>query len=92
MKGILDGSNDKVDRQLMDDVANAPDPFDGGCPADVMPRPIPPATSFANKLDTLQRESEAAGVRAAIIWLRNAGAVNTADFLEDAHAHGEVLK
>jgi hypothetical protein len=91
----------------------APDPFDGGCPADVSggvvtrvtgsaighpsemayeaARPVPPATSFANKLDALQRESEAAGVRAAIIWLRDNGWVS-AGILESAHARGEVLK
>jgi hypothetical protein len=35
---ILNGTNPAADRRLMDDVMSAPDPFDGGCPADVTPR------------------------------------------------------
>ena len=34
---ILNGTNPAADRRLMDDVMSAPDPFDGGCPADTMP-------------------------------------------------------
>jgi hypothetical protein len=44
---ILTGRNPKADAKLIADVLNAPtqqelvecdDPFDGGCPADIMPR------------------------------------------------------
>lgn len=41
---ILNGTNPAVDRRLMDDVMSAPDPFDGGCPADVLPRSVPAPT------------------------------------------------
>jgi hypothetical protein len=34
---ILNGTNAAADRRLMEDVMSAPDPFDGGCPADVTP-------------------------------------------------------
>ncbi len=34
---ILNGTNPAADRRLMDDVMSAPDPFDGGCPADNRP-------------------------------------------------------
>lgn len=41
---ILNGTNPAADRRLMDDVMSAPDPFDGGCPADVLPRSVPAPT------------------------------------------------
>lgn len=34
---ILNGTNHAADRRLMEDVMSAPDPFDGGCPADNRP-------------------------------------------------------
>ena len=49
---ILNGSNPAADRRLIDDVMSAPDPFDGGCPADVTPRrvPEPVAQSFTDHM------------------------------------------
>jgi len=41
---ILNGTNPAADRRLMDDVMSAPDPFDGGCPADVLPPSVPTRT------------------------------------------------
>ena len=32
---MLDGTTDKQDARLLADINAAPDPFDGGCPADV---------------------------------------------------------
>lgn len=49
---ILNGTNPDADRRLMDDVLSAPDPFDGGCPADTMPMVFDlPISTKAAKFD-----------------------------------------
>jgi hypothetical protein len=101
MNGLLDGSNPKADAKLMQAVADAnerPDPFDGGCPADVEPRTsyqaavMADATSLRKALSNGHTLSERIGVKSAIIWLMSNGHMDVANALDAANERGEVLE
>lgn len=68
---MLDGTTNEADARLMADIMAAPDPFDGGCPADVAEAPTEtPEASYINRAHQLGRER---GVVQAAIWLRANG-------------------
>jgi hypothetical protein len=96
--GILDGTNLTADQRLMDDIANAPDPYDGGCPADVEPRTsyqaavMADANSLRKTLSNGHDLSERIGVKSAIIWLMSNGYMQAGEKLSDAYERGEVLE
>ena len=87
LPGVLDNTNLTADQRLMEDIANAPDPYDGGCPADVH-------TSYQAKREELHSPLESslnrmfdcgfkAGVNAALGYMRQMIAIrNEADFDE----------
>jgi hypothetical protein len=60
---ILNGTNPAADRRLMADVISAPDPFDGGCPADVLPRRIPDRRTMSTRTGS---PDYVAGLRASL--------------------------
>jgi hypothetical protein len=76
----------------------APDPFDGGCPADVEPRTsyqaavMADATSLRKALSNGHTLSERIGVKSAIIWLMSNGHMDVANALDAANERGEVLE
>lgn len=68
---MLDGTTNAQDARLIADIMAAPDPFDGGCAADVEQAPTEtPEASYINRAHQLGRER---GMVQAAIWLRAKG-------------------
>jgi len=78
---MLDGTTDKEDARLMADIMAAPDPFDGGCAADVVPATTNPETEREYRdriIDRAHLSGRKLGIYDVIAWLRANGHTSAA--------------
>lgn len=78
---LLTGKKPQADAKLIADINAAPDPFDGGCPADVEATPAP--IIDAGPVERAYTIGRKRGIKDAVRWLRDHERTQTAAYLCD---------
>ena len=83
---MLDGTTNAQDAKLIADIMAAPDPFDGGCAADVeQAKPITPKDDFMDYIRDKLHQRERMGIKNGILragrFCLDAGHIEAAELL-----------
>ena len=80
---MLDGTTDKQDARLLADIEAAPDPFDGGCAADVAATPAHETVRefHLKSIDRAHLIGRKQGIYDVIAWLRATDGDKMADWI-----------